>query len=688
MNKLIERYTPKYAFKVEFEYSTLLSKVSSSLVTDEEIKALEKELKISVNKLRIASIKLVSSIHAVIGDIEVITTVSEDEYAAFVGQYKGNELKGLRSDLWKYRRLSIRLALLNGILYGSKKKFSYKIRNTIKTILDRSAKQAKPMVAMNSLLKPIAKFSKIENYIDKAGKEYDVTGTTKEQLAGQWLEELAFTNMLDLSKSDHTTMVGLSKVLLSRITQEDLDSLMEMATYLKLKTISTVVPMSTSEYINSSSWRYKNDEPQGSLLDEYQSVANSVKYQFKDTALDDVELALLNHLTSGDVTLHETFLNEKWFTIMLDEMKNQIRASYLNGGHYCPVKGDSALRAYKVPFFGHYQTSKYLRALVKIEGIKDPIKMDMRNNIIQLYSVITRSKNLAGWVGTAKENGKGDIRAYIADRLNEWLKDELDLDALPSVYNKENIKPIFMVKGYTGGKNLLLYGKGKIETDPFTGEKFKTIETAGLVDAIPGEYEVDPDRLWDEFQGLINKLVPEMEWLQKVFSKLFKGNPYEIAKWSNYKGLHMQYASIAHVDEVVEVIDVKGNGHHIGVHSKVLEKGLKLGQVLPRWNQSFDALFMMLMVTKASARGIIMDSNHDAFIFDRQHESVVVDIAREIFIEFLGENLLADFIKEQNVNKVPLFIRSASNKIIGLHSWEKLTSEDILEGSPLDFEEL
>ena len=47
---------------------------------------------------------------------------------------------------------------------------------------------------------------------------------------------------------------------------------------------------------------------------------------------------------------------------------------------------------------GGLQTSSALRALVKVSGIDNKVKYDVRNNVVQMYALLMKTENLAKYV--------------------------------------------------------------------------------------------------------------------------------------------------------------------------------------------------------------------------------------------------------------------------------------------------
>lgn len=496
-----------------------------------------------------------------------------------------------------------------------------------------------------------------------------------DELRLQLINELVEMDLIDLRFADKTHMVDIPKTFSRKVEQAEWKRLHKVALFLQKKTIWTEVPdIDESNMITQSSWFYRTPTLSPDQL-EYIQVMQSIKYQFVEDAEDRITDAYKVHLKED--TLPE------WAIDRVEFFKEQIRASHANGGHYCSIKLDSATRTYVMAELGSKQTSPALRALVKIADVKNPVKYDMKNNVIQMYSIGLKSKNLGTYVQLVEDTlRKDDVRRLIADEVNIAIED--------TCFNKDNMKPLFMVWAYNAGKNRILDGVTNVEEGIF-GISTSVVKVPGMLE-ISGaaNTEANRDILWKAFMAAIVKYVPEILIIKKVFEKIIKHNPLNIAQWTLPDGAIAQYASATTTEKTLYWVCNGGKQRQHTHHRKQIETDARAAGLLPRTIHSIDAYFARQLVLRAAKLGITVVPNHDSFTFDEEYYEIILTLVKTLFTELLESDILGGIVKQLNVTNGSLAVRDSNNKFITDELiWEKfgkLTVDDIAVSMPMELE--
>jgi len=489
----------------------------------------------------------------------------------------------------------------------------------------------------------------------------------------QLIYELARIDILDISVTKGTNRkyytVSIPKVKMDKITQEELDYLFNLSCIIKYNTILVEPAKINNKMTSQSSWYYSTPEL-SEQQKEFIDIMHNTKWKFVPNAEELVEEAYRLHLAPKD--RENAFELPGWAYKRIEEFKRQIRASNANGGHYIRGMFDSALRWYWQAGIGHIQLSEQLRNLVTIADTEaeNVVKYDMTNSVVQMYALGLRDKTLGSYVGlTSQEDRRRDLRTIIADSMNKTLN--------ITSFTKDNVKPLFMVWAYNGGRERLTQDEYSEEiTDFFTGETARKIKREGLMTiARRGNSNLDEITVWDTFIGILNRIVPSIVELKEFYSKLIAANPFTESKWTLPDGAVAQYAAVQTVEDKIHWIDVDGKEHQHTAHTKVLVKGAGNAGLLPRVIHSLDAYVMRQTIIRCKASGFTVIPNHDAFMFGKEHTEKFMDILKEVFIEIMEQNVLANIFKQINYNKTRINVK-VSERI-------PLTREDILRGNPV-----
>lgn len=660
-NKSILAYDPFMQAELSAEYTENLAYAASEILLGNKVleHITASELTARFDMLKIAR-KL---------DMEMPeTAVHEKAYAKTIAMYS----EQVRAQLWEYRRIAIRIVSLTTLTNESvnKKKFSFRLTRSISAILDVILTVGGNQATESQMVHRLSSILKVDQYVTKDGAKRKANAWVVDELALTLLSELAEMDILGIQISHKTHMVSFDESQDAKLDKTELQRMSLVANFLKLKTILTSPATIGKSMISSSSWWYQT--PKFSADQQlFVEVMYSMKFEFVENAEDLIAEAYRNHL---DVEVLEAHHLRK-----VEEFKRQIRASHANGGHYVAGKFDSALRWYFLAEIGHFQTSKALRALVKTSAINKPVKYDFRNNVVQMYSVLTGMKSLAKFVGlTPDDQQLGDLRALIATDMNT--------ECGVTSFTKDNIKPLFMIWAYNAGKKRLLNGEYITETDFLTGHVRQILKTPGLIELSGG---LEGDTLWSAWESILNRLVPGIVALKALFRKLLKGNPLTEVEWLLPDDAVAQYASVETVSETLHWVTSSYKAHSHTHYRKEIVEGVKNTGLLPRIIHSFDAYVMRQLIIRAAALGITMVPNHDSFIFDEIHMDTVNGLVNDIFTELLDSDALSDVISQLNVERVDLTLKDAHRKVITIADFgEQLAPQDIIDGRPMDQEEM
>lgn len=640
--------------------------------TDHVKQALEQRLK-EANALRF---KLSTQL-----TIKFDATMSHQDSIDFI---TANYPKDKREVPYKYVNLTRRCILLASIL-TSTMKITTVVSKTLQGILaaELSLHKGKSVTISEAIVKcPLKPIS----IVNKAGEHTLLTDSTEDkfiidELKLQLISELAELNLLDIRISQHTHMVEIPAKLIPIAIKPKIQEAWELAQILAKKTILLEpAPVDFKDAISKSSWYYRTPNLSAAQV-EYMEIMNNIKYQFKADALDRVEECYIEHLKDDNGNLPTEFT--QWGPAKIQFLKEQIIASNENGGHYIQHRWDSSLRTYMISEIGHFQTSKSLRSLVKVAGIDNPIKKDFKNNVIQMYAVLMKVRDLGKYVGLLPEaDREDDVRAQLAASLNTKL--ECD------IFCKDNIKPLFMIWAYNAGKDRILDGV-TISEEQFFGTSIDTVKTPGLI-ALTGatNTQANRDLLWSAFEESVVEYVPAVVVLKTLFKKLIKCNPLTETSWTLPDGSIAQYASPAMLKEVLYFVASNGKQHQHTHAKKAIVTNEKSAGLLPRVIHSFDAYVARQIVIRAARLGITVIPNHDSFMYDIKHDSTINDIIQTIFIELLESDAFSKVITELNTSGKSLAIKASTGEYISdsiLHTaYGKLTVEDLLQSNPTDIE--
>ena len=498
----------------------------------------------------------------------------------------------------------------------------------------------------------------------------------------QLIAELCELDLVNMKISDHTHMLDIPSKIASVVTKAEWLHMWELGQIIEKKTI-LLEPASVDnrDLVTRSSWYYKTPNLSPDMI-ECINVLQSTKYEFVDNALDLIEEAYMEHLVGEDGSMPENW--KQWVPQRIQFFKEQITASQANGGHYLVWKTDSANRMYTQAEIGGLQTSSALRALVKVSGIDNKVKYDFRNNVVQMYALLMKTENLAKYVYLVDESKRaGDLRQLIANTLNIVLETD--------TFNKDNIKPLFMVWAYNAGKDRILDGV-TIEEESLFGMNSNTVKVKGLI-AITGaaNTEANRDMLWTAFHDTVVELAPEIVLLKAIFKKLIKNNPLTETQWTLPDGTIAQYASAATAHQTLFFVDSKGKQHQHTQYRKLILENAKSAGLLPRVIHSFDAYVARQLVVRASRLGITIVPNHDSFTFDAKYKDTVFVLVNELFVELLEGNYMGEVLNELNTSGKSLATytkdRQAITDELIWTKFGKLTTADLANSEPLDYED-
>ncbi len=583
---------------------------------------------------------------------------------------------------YKYVNMTRRVVGLNSIL-TSKKKLRTVAKETLRALVESELQQKRGnKVTISQLI--VRCPLKVEAIIFKNGERKEaISGFQLDELKLQFINELVELDLIDLRISKHTHMAEVPKSTAKLIPANMMELMYQLSHMVDKKTIS-LEPVHTdiNDLITKSSWYYRTPAVSADQK-EFVETMHNLKYQFVDNALDLIEDAYMEHLTDDEGNLPTNW--EKWVPMKLRFLKSQIQASLENGGHYIPGKFDSSLRWYMQSEIGHRQTSPALRKLVKIAGVTDEIKYDFKNNVVQMYATLTKVRDLGKYVGLLPESEREeDLRLLIAKTLNTKL--ECD------VFNKDNIKPLFMVWAYNAGKTRILDGVTTVESQLFGMEDKVNVKVNGLM-ALTGATNNDKNRdlIWNAFEEAVIELTPVIVILKGLFRKLIKLNPLMETSWTLPDGAIAQYASPESKTATLYWVTNEGKQHQHTHHRKELEVNAKSAGLLPRVIHSFDAYVVRQLIIRAAILGIIIVPNHDSFTFDNKHLDDVLILVKEILSELLESDAFASVLCELNKSGKSLAIKDASGTIITdevLHTkYGRLGLDDIAASDPMDIEE-
>ena len=585
-----------------------------------------------------------------------------------------------RVNAYKYMNMTRRVVALNSILNSTKKLRSVATQ-TIKGLItsELQAKRGKAVTISQLINKcPL----KVANVTLKNGQTKEVSIFTGEELKLQLISELAELDLIDVKISQHTHMVSLPASLAKLVPQADWDDMYKISQMVAKKTISLLpIPLDTTDLITKSSWYYNTPTLSFDQM-EFVNTMHCIKYQFVDNALDLIEDAYISHLKDEEGNMPEGW--ESWVPTRIKFLKEQIAASLANGGHYVPGKFDSALRWYMQSEIGHMQTSPELRALVKVADIETKIKYDFKNNVVQMYSLLMKVKGPAKYVGMVSEEERlGDLRLLIASTLNTNLETD--------VFNKGNIKPLFMVWAYNAGKDRILDGVTVVEEGLF-GQSSTNVKVEGLMALTGAKNDAkNRDIIWSAFETTVTELVPEIVILKALFKKLIKVNPLDETSWTLPDGSIAQYASPSTLSKTLFFTAASGKQHQHLHHKKVIVTNEKSAGLLPRVIHSFDAYVARQLVIRANRLKVTLVPNHDSFTFDVKHEATFFRLIEALFIELLESEAFGNVIAELNTSKKSLAIKQQDGSFITDETiWAmsgKLTVNDLRQSAPVDLED-
>lgn len=657
----VEIYNPSNKSDLKVEYkSTLVDMADAILEGNEVLVCIERAIGVA----RIDSLKLRNTL-----DMDIPRTdVPEDDYALAIKDYSEKD----RSTLWQYRRIAIRLSLLSTLVDSklNKKKFSFRLQKVMETILDIILSLGKEDVTLSQVVHGISSIVGVNKVVTKEGKELDSDAWINDELALQLISELAEQDYLEVKPKGKIHTVRLNGVQSEKLSKDNVAYMSSLAKFLGMSTINTSVPSVELQRTSKSSWWYVTPNLCADQL-EFISVMHNIKYEFGEVTTEEMTELYRCHLKLNSLPL--------WAKRRVSEYMAQIKASKANGGHYISTKDDSATRCYMNGEIGHFQTSKSLRSIVRLSDVKDPVKWDFRNNVVQMYSVLMRVRNLGRYVGLTQDSDQfGDLRAILAETMNKELG--------VSSFNKDNTKPLFMIWAYNAGKKRLMNGVTKTETSFFTGEEYEKLKTPGLIAIAAIE---DEDKVWNVWSSTLNKLVPSIVALKMLFNKLTEGNPVTEVSWTLPDGAIAQYSSAETVKKALYWVSSSYSKHTHTHYRKEIKEGAKNTGLLPRIIHSFDAYVMRQLVIRAARLGIVIVPNHDSFIFGKCHEETVFSIVDTILIELLNSNIFESVVKDLNTNKVDLTLVDGSGTVVKVTSFgDRLTAEDIIAGSAMAPEDM
>jgi hypothetical protein len=591
--------------------------------------------------------------HGWLSDLNIF--ISEADFARTVTSLKDDD----RKIAWTYRRIALRRILLHTIL-TNKKKVAWLVRATLEKLLLAVAHGNQSLVTVSQLVHNMP--LNADTFTVSETDVRPITAWGVDELRLQLLSEMAEADLITILVSKHTHMVQIPKEVVVKVPSERYVVMDKLALLVDRKTVLVEpAPIESKEMISQSSWWYKTPELS---VDQREFIAtmHSLKWEFVDGAEDMLEGALKEH--------HKADRLPEWVVNRMPEYLEQIAASRANGGHYCAGQFDSVLRWYWQSEIGHNQTSPALRKLVKPVGVANAVKYDATNNVVQMYAIGLKSKGLAKYVNLVDiQERETDVRLQLAVRLNEAF----GLD----VFNKDNIKPLFMVWAYNAGKERLLSGVTTIEKNFFTGEEVEHVKTEGLR-ALTGGVIAD-DQLWAVWQSVTAELVPDIVDLKVVMNQLIKQNSLIETSWKMPDGAIAQYVSVEQHGKVLHWVDSNFHSRQHTHHRKQLTIDAKAAGLLPRMIHSMDAYFMRTLVLRAKAQGIVIVPNHDSFMFDVKYTDIVMAMAKSVFVDMMNMGVLNSIVNQYN--------RTNSRVSKAFGDRELLTVEDIMAGDPLALED-
>jgi len=676
------KFTAENKVKIAKLYTSMLKDYSTRILEGNTIKEyIEKEIK----QARLHSLADRQKLSALGFRESLNTEIVEKEFSKVIKEYS-EEAKKVA---WSYRKWAIRLANLQSLLNGSKKKINNRLIDSFITILklfiEGGNSVSKYGVSAASIVGAVSSKLKVTDIILKDGTRVDANKESQLNVSWQYIAELCSLDYLDMklkttNASRKANMVTLPKWINTLFTEEDSKVLKQCANYLKLNSLYVdMAEVDMNKLTTQGSWYYKTPKHP----DEYKEFLEhqqSIKYSFVPNAKEALGQKYLSHLTKGkcDRELKDYELNRiRYFNSQISDSNN-------NGGHYHVLQNDSVGRLYVQGEIGHKQLSSDLRSLVKIGGIENPIKYDMTNNVIQMYSLVLGSRNLAQYVGLLPIK-TGDLREVLARELTK----ELGIKPI----GKEEIKPLFMVWAYSAGWDTIYRGKAEKQYDQFTGEYYYE-KVDGLSKYTQG---IDEEIVKTAWNNILARLLPEVVWLKSVFKELNYKNPFTIAEWVLPDGFIAQYAAVpkkeSRRDIHLEAVDSSGDKHTNTQSIKELVSGEGASGLLPRVIHSFDAYVMRRIVSKMRKLGAIVVPNHDSFTFDKKYEKEFIQIAKEVYCEFITNNkdkgYFSDVVRQLNKTKCNLNMKDSKGNTIKPDSFgERLTVEDVKAGMPVDLEDL
>lgn len=581
------------------------------------------------------------------------TMIPEEDFKASISAMD----EEIRKVAWKYRALEIRIILLKTILSNTKK-LNYLVNDTLEALVRSSLNNGTDTITLAQLVHDM-KLSATE-YVDRLGTKHQGNKWLSDELRLQLVSELAEMDYIEVGLSNKAHTVSVAKKYSDMIPAEVGNRLATVARILQRKTILVEPAEIDVDMISKSSWWYKTPMLSADQI-EFINTMHNIKWQFVPNALDLIEDAYKAHL--------DTTVLEKWAVARLAEYKHQIEVSFANGGHYVAGKFDSALRWYWQSEIGHTQTSEALRNLVVPCGIKNVVKYDMSNNVVQMYAVALKDKSLARYVGlVADDECVDDLRLQLAKYMNK----NLDVE----VFTKDNIKPLFMVWAYNAGKERLLDGVYTEKQHFFTGHMVRDLKVEGLRSLVASSgKDISDDIIWATWNAILSKLVPTIVELKRIMASIVKGNPFTEASWVLPDGAVAQYASVDLASAELHWVSSTGHMHQHTHHRKELVPNAKAAGLLPRSIHSIDAYFMRQLVIRANRLGIVVVPNHDSFMFDEVHTDTMFTLARELFVEIMDTNVFYGIVQQLNQSRV-----SETGEY--MHR-EVLTAQDILASTPM-----
>ena len=665
----------KYNLDHRAEYISRVKLAVSNITSElfgEHIEAIATELEARSAKTLLSIISLRRELKK---DFKVLPNaqVAEQSYIETVQGL--TEDKKLRGKLYTLRAFIIRAALLRTLTDRelNTKKLTYRVQHVLEAIVHTIIKNNEREVTQAQVMHACAKYLTVELIITGDGHRIEADPWMIDELSAQLINELAELNAIDLRVSkDRIHLVALTKEMVQQLPKETWEEPAEYSAIANRKTILTSIPKATPR-ISQSSWYYRTLNYSDAVL-KFINIQQSAKYRFKEDALEKLEEALITH------TKNPNLMKEKYGIAMYKRFKEQIEASNANGGHYIAGLFDSVGRYYYAAEFGHFQTSSALRDLVTLDGMEDPVKYDMRNNVIQMYAIALKNKALAQFVGlVCEDDSREDLRALAAKLMNEALG--------VTVFNKENIKPLFMVWAYNGGKARLLEGVTSEELEFLTGRAIVKVK-------VPGFYELTNNRIkgdviWNAWTEIMNELVPGVIALKAVFNQLIRHNPLTETRWVMKDGFIAQYTSAESVSQRLTWASSNGRQRQQLHHRKEIITNKKAAGLLPRGIHSCDAYFERELVRRGAELGILVVPNHDAFIFDKCYTDTMIDLAKQLLVDMMNEDMLTEIVSQLNTSGKTLGVRTADGTPISAEMLgEVLTAADILAGSPMATEEL